>query len=615
MRLRRKICMSVLVYFHIGGTCATCTAGTYSLVDSTTCVNCTAGTYSLADSTTCVYCESGKFSGAGSTACFDCAAGNCNFDVCPPGQYSASTAVTCIASTPTSASCCQGGVLSTGVRSGKISEDGYPYLDVSKKMDCTWIIGPSKQISLKFDYLYMQGYWNEASSWFAQVVVSTCTTSNCTLLNDSWTLSNTNSLLQGNAYIHPAYASFAGYYTNPYITTTGTYLHVHWTTADFAQYSDGFGATWTAAANACDSCPANSQSPLGSQDVTKCVCKAGYSKSSVGTCDACAAGKYSGADSTCQNCTAGQYSPVGSASCMNCSAGQYSSAGSICLNCAAGSVSPTGSTGPAACTQCAAGKYTITAGSSVCIDCGAGKYSAATSATISTTCVSCGAGTYSTIAGATVCANCSAGLSSASTGATATGACTPCVAGKFTTSAGSSTCVSCVTGTYQDAQGATSCIRCSPGKSSGVGWNYCGQCPGGKYSDNTTTYNQYTTCVPCAAGTYSWWEASSCTACEYGQTSIVESNYCWCDVGYEHWRTDGDAYGYDTGCAACSAGKYKGTAGNLVFCTACPGAAETGGTYSNTPGATTCTACPANTVSANLSASVSCICAKEYTIL
>ena len=80
----------------------------------------------------------------------------------------------------------------------------------------------------------------------------------------------------------------------------------------------------------CEACPANSIAPKGSDELTDCMCDAGYTGSDGGTCTACIAGKYkisSGDESAdCEDCACGKYSTVPAATamdtCVDCVAGK-----------------------------------------------------------------------------------------------------------------------------------------------------------------------------------------------------------------------------------------------------------------------------------------------------
>lgn len=122
----------------------------------------------------------------------------------------------------------------------------------------------------------------------------------------------------------------------------------------------------------CTACPANSVSPAGSDDLSACVCAAGYEldgsncvpcadgfvKALVGNhaCTACAAGKYTVAE-TCVDCPAFATSPEASStigSCQ-CTPGYTGADGTACTACAAGTYKV--SVGPASCQQCPSGTY------------------------------------------------------------------------------------------------------------------------------------------------------------------------------------------------------------------------------------------------------------------
>ena len=157
-------------------------------------------------------------------------------------------------------------------------------------------------------------------------------------------------------------------------------------------YSDKVGSPF------CVPCTDESNSPQGSNSVTRCTCNAGYTGLDGATCIPCEAGKYKIA--------------VGSATCSSCDVGQYSTAiaatSNTCLSCPPNSNSPSasplsqdcicnagwsGSNG-ATCNQCAAGKYKIVAGDIACTNCVAGQYSVELGAT-SDVCQMCGANTGS----------------------------------------------------------------------------------------------------------------------------------------------------------------------------------------------------------------------------
>jgi len=94
-------------------------------------------------------------------------------------------------------------------------------------------------------------------------------------------------------------------------------------------------------AAACDTCPSNSNSPVGSLVVTACTCNAGSGAfgPNGGACIPCVAGKYkiASGDATCSSCVAGQYSTMVGATTL------------ACLSCSEGFTSPEGSSAESAC--------------------------------------------------------------------------------------------------------------------------------------------------------------------------------------------------------------------------------------------------------------------------
>ena len=102
------------------------------------------------------------------------------------------------------------------------------------------------------------------------------------------------------------------------------------------------------------SCPANSNSPVGSSSQTDCICDAGYTGPDGGPCVQCGVGTYKDAAGSqgCTACAQHETSPMGSASlgaCV-CEAG-YGYDGSTCTDCAPGSYKDV--SGDLGCTSCA----------------------------------------------------------------------------------------------------------------------------------------------------------------------------------------------------------------------------------------------------------------------
>ena len=169
----------------------------------------------------------------------------------------------------------------------------------------------------------------------------------------------------------------------------------------------------------------------------------------------------------------------------------------------------------------------------------------------------CAVGTFRALASDPVCASCTTCASGTyvSTACTETQnrACTPCTAGTdFSTipNAGSCTpCADCVAGTKVNASCTVTsdrtCTPCVTGSTFSTGTNAstcqpCATCAAGTYVSTacTTTINRV--CTNCAAGYYSAIpNATECTQCVTGSTSIAGSSTCTCtgtlQNGYLEW--------------------------------------------------------------------------------
>jgi hypothetical protein len=153
-------------------------------------------------------------------------------------------------------------------------------------------------------------------------------------------------------------------------------------------------------------------------------------------------------------------------------------------------------------------------------------------------------------------------------------------------------CRSCPPGKYQD--GCT-CRLCPEGTfADRYMWDECLPCDAGHYSSNylePAGKQGATVCGSCKAGTYSLKRESSCRSCPAGKSS----HGCWstapnCDASwlsknlfeiFNDDNMDGNEEVLVTDCG------YRG--GCPGGCIACPP-----GTYANTTGATSCSACPEN---------------------
>ncbi|KAJ1464568.1 hypothetical protein T484DRAFT_1649408 [Baffinella frigidus] len=167
-------------------------------------------------------------------------------------------------------------------------------------------------------------------------------------------------------------------------------------------------STTTAAVDdlTCTSCPSNSLTVEGSNEVVDCVCKPGWYGPNGGLCEKCLGGEwcYGGINyqctgvstsigpHVCDDCAQNFYSTsVGATSVDTCSACPLyttTAAGTQQLDSCICVTGYTGSNG-AECTPCAAGTFKAIAGSNACTPCGVHTYSPSVAATGSNTCLDC----------------------------------------------------------------------------------------------------------------------------------------------------------------------------------------------------------------------------------
>jgi len=195
---------------------------------------------------------------------------------------------------------------------------------------------------------------------------------------------------------------------------------------DAGKYTVTLGVS---ASSSCLSCSSGFYAVESSSSCTSC--SAGTYQASTGStsCSSCLAGSYSAASaSVCSNCAAGTFQTgTNSMSCTSCSAGFYTSAtgSTSCLSCSVGFSCPIGASSPVLCTagyyaasgssscsSCASGSIS-SPGSSLCRSCGAGSYT-----TTGTSCSNCAAGTYTASSGSSSCALCPEGTYSGTSKAT-----------------------------------------------------------------------------------------------------------------------------------------------------------------------------------------------------
>jgi hypothetical protein len=190
--------------------------------------------------------------------------------------------------------------------------------------------------------------------------------------------------------------------------------------------------------------------------------------------------------------------------------------------------------------------------------------------------VACGTGTYSG-AGAASCSPCPAGSSSAGSANALVSSCT--VGGGF----------------YAASAGAVSLLQCPAGSA----------CPGG----GSLGVNASTAATQCGAGTFSLVGASQCSSCPPGFTSGVGDSSCASQCGGPSAPAScvGGVYtfGGDGNTTGCFFGTYAGSLSsgawvvNVSTCTACPAGTVSGGWSSGGGGAVGAGGCTATTIRTN----------------
>ncbi|KAJ1465463.1 hypothetical protein T484DRAFT_1648084, partial [Baffinella frigidus] len=139
-----------------------------------------------------------------------------------------------------------------------------------------------------------------------------------------------------------------------------------------------------------NNCPPHSNSSVGSNFVTDCVCQVGYEGENGGDCTECPTGEYKNVtgDSDCVSCPVDTYSDTpGAGSCSNCptdsSTGNMKSADSRTdCQCNAGY----GWTHTSTCRACSVGTYKETTGDHQCFSCDPNTYSSEVGATSCSQC-------------------------------------------------------------------------------------------------------------------------------------------------------------------------------------------------------------------------------------
>jgi large repetitive protein len=352
---------------------------------------------------------------------------------------------------------------------------------------------------------------------------------------------------------------------------------------------------WVCSYSDSESCPMFVQ-------FVRCECAAGFTRKDK--CVPCAAGKFKSVtgNDACTDCFAGTYSPTSGnleeTSCLSCNAGSYSRPGAaLCINCPANSDSQIASADAkdcrckkgffassldSSCIACAVGKYKELTGPWACEDCDAGKYSNKSAASASDTCQTCPSNTESRVGSASLqdCI-CSAGFEKVS-----------------------EVCLGCKAGFYKGIASTQTCSECTPGTFSSEGAKFCKDCPAGSFASDRGS----SSCTACEVGKYSENVGDSknqCSLCPNNTVSLPGSSSkldCECKPGWT---------GPDAGpCERCGEGSFKDSWGSKM-CTEC-----LKGTFSSSLGGMsqeTCLTCPANAISPTRSTKAEdCVCTLGY---
>ena len=333
-------------------------------------------------------------------------------------------------------------------------------------------------------------------------------------------------------------------------------------------------------------CPEHSSSPAGSDELTDCVCYAGFYRDPD-------------ADDVCKSCEADYYCPGGlpqlRVACPANSQAVASSTHAGMCQCGAG-FAPAGDSPPYECVACASGTIKDVAGNVACTPCAANAYALSTLA-----CGACPALTQSA-AGSASPTDCVARAGAFAEPGHAARLCPP---GTYQDEANQTACKACADNTHNSLSGATqasACVSCPPHSAirpagpgvalsnctcdaghSGPDGGPCELCEAGSHK----TVAGEAPCAQCLAGSYAGAGSSACQACPAHSSSPAGSQAlanCTCAAGYE---AQADPFS----CAACAAGSAKTAAAN----TACEMCAA--GSFAPHSAMTACETCPADTFS------------------
>ena len=366
---------------------------------------------------------------------------------------------------------------------------------------------------------------------------------------------------------------------------------------------------------ACELCPLNKRSDIGSNHVAECRCQEGWTEEEVlGPCVSCVAGKFKDYVSyddfeDCAVCPAFSHSSATSTRLSNCT-------------CNAGFTGPDG--GP--CTACAPGSFKAGPGDASCVACPADTYQNMSAATACEACVALS--TSSAESGRDAIDDCLCDGGVGRVGPREAPSCVTCVPGEFE----DTTCQDCADDSFTDATGSEQCQVCPADAGTYAEPRVRCSCDPGFTS---ATAEVSPVCTACPVHTYKDEPGNaSCTACWRDSQALAASravDSCMCNTGFHHGGSE-PAYP----CLGCALSHYQDDIGKTACkqcpqhtltlantstaltdclcdagfsgalggpCTACePGSFKAG------PGDASCALCPADTYQpeSNASACVSC---------
>lgn len=284
--------------------------------------------------------------------------------------------------------------------------------------------------------------------------------------------------------------------------------------------------TYTQDLVTCAPCPVNSKSPMGSNELSNCVCSVGFTGTDGGPCQACETGKYKSelGDAACSVCPVNTWqnltASIDANSCVACDVNSVSPEGSGAMSdcqCKSGYTGPNG--GP--CVACTDGSYKALTGDAPCALCSTGTYYQGSAPYTSNQCMSCGANTVTT-------APAGVGVESC-----------VCVTGNVKED---NACRPCQEGFYCPSE--TQETSCYFGSSSPVGSSAIDDCvclPG--YYANCTGGSCHHSCLLCPVNHYCPGSSDTATPCPADSTTLTQiganaSDACVCNPG---WHEQEDA--------------------------------------------------------------------------